>query len=66
MPKKNLFDIELLDTSTQRITHKGIVKGKYPLEAERNFAKTLPKSINLSEMRNSKYGRYVFLSRRKK
>jgi hypothetical protein len=67
MPKtKGLWDIELLDTSSHQITHKGVIHAAYPLQAERAFAKTLPKSINLAEMRDSKYGRYAFLSRRRK
>lgn len=62
MAKKRMWDVELLDTKTHMITHRGIFSGRYPLEAERKLAKTLPKSINLMEMRDEKYGRYVFLA----
>jgi hypothetical protein len=63
--KKGIWDVELLDTKSHQITHKGFVSATHPLQAERNFAKTLPKSINLGEMRDAKYGRYAFLSKRR-
>ena len=63
--KKNYL-VELLDTKSGRITHGGEFTGRFPLEAERKLAKTLPKSINLMEMRDAKYGRYVFLASKSK
>lgn len=71
MPKKRVFDIELVDTrapfqieghnvTVTRAIHKGTAKGSYPKQALKAFAKTLPKTINFGEMRDSQYARYIF------
>jgi len=77
--KKSVFDIDLTDTEhpmrfgnktimMSKIIKSGTAKGRYPREALRNFAKTLPPSINLNEVRkkDSSYSRYVFLHSRRK
>jgi len=63
--EKRLYDIELLDTGTRpsRVIKRGKAFGYYPKQALRNFAKTLPKWVDLNEWRTpkKKYSRYVFL-----
>lgn len=67
-----MYDIELIDTrypyskreigiTLPKTIASGKVSGRYPKQALRKFSKTLPKSVNLSEMRDSKYARYVFM-----
>jgi hypothetical protein len=68
MPRKHLFDIDLLDTKTNRVVAKGTASGSFPMEALRHFSKTLPRTIDLTEYRDatSQHDRYVFMHKKKR
>jgi len=63
---KSVYLVELLDTVTHKIISRGKFEGRSPLEVQRKFAKTLPKKIDLGEMRDEKYGRYSILCTKNK
>ena len=59
---KKIFQVDLLDTVTHGIIKSGQVEASYPRDAMRRFAKDLDRTINLKEMRDKEFARYVFLS----
>jgi hypothetical protein len=63
---KRLFQVDLLDTITGRLIKSGEVSGRYPRDAMRRFAKDLSKTINLKEMRDKQFARYVFLASKRR
>lgn len=62
---KRIFQVDLLDTITGRLIKSGEVSGRYPRDAMRRFAKDFT-TINLKEMRDKQFARYVFLASKRR